>query len=199
MLKKKKISKAELIYNLKHFIKTLPYHFLVMGSVFIVASIFNKYLEALCFLTAFFSLRYKFPTTYHSDSIVACMVCTISMFGLSVIICPPIYMYLLVSIGFAYLDCFILWFIKDRKDLIEFKKHTEVFKLETATREQIVLRCKMLRYKADKIELACKFFVDKFSNTQVYEWLCERKMFVDFDTVVQYKYRMSKELKRFEK
>ena len=198
MLKKKK-SKAELVYNIRHFIKTLPFHFLVMGSVFIVATIFDKYIEAVCFLTAFFSLRYKFPTTYHSDSIVICMACTISMFGLSIIICPPIYMYLLFSILFAYLDCFILWFIKDRQDLLEFKKYNESFKLETATEEQIITRCKMLNYKADKIDLAIKFFVDKLSNKQIYEYLCNNKMYVDYDTIAKYRYRMSKDLKKFEK
>lgn len=105
--------KAETLYNIRSFIKTLPYHILVMGSVFIIATIFNKYIEAVCFLTAFFSLRYKFDTTYHSDSIVICMTLTISIFSLSIIICPPIYMYILVAILFAYIDCLCLWFIQD--------------------------------------------------------------------------------------
>lgn len=198
MLKKKK-SKAEIIYDIKHFIMTLPFHFLVMGSVFIVATIFDKYIEAVCYLTAFFSLRYKFPTTYHSDSIVVCMACTISMFSLSIIICPPIYMYLLVSILFAYLCAFILWFIKDRQDLIEYKKYSESFKLETATKEQIVARCKMLRYKAYKIDLAVMFFVDKLTNKQVYDYMCKNNLYVDYDTIATYRYRMSKDLKKFEK
>ena len=198
MLKKKK-SKAEIIFGIRHFIRTLPFHFLVMGSVFIVATIFSKYIEALCFLTSFFSLRYKFPKTYHSDSIVVCMICTISMFGLSIIICPPIYMYLLVSIIFAYIDCFILWFIKDRQDLIVYKQYSESFKLETATEEQIVERCKVLKYNKDKTTLAIKFFVEKLSNREVYDWLCENKLYVDYNTVTTYKYRMSKDLKKFEK
>ena len=198
MLKKKK-SKAEIIYNIKHFINTLPFHFLVMGSVFIVATIFDKYIEAVCYLTAFFSLRYKFPKTYHSDSIVICMTCTISMFCLSIIICPPIYMYLLVSILFGLLCSFILWFIKDRQDLVEYKKYSESFKLEIATKEQIVSRCKMLRYKADKIELAVMFFVDKLTNKQVYDYMCKNNMYVEYDTIATYRYRMSRKLKRFEK
>lgn len=110
--------KVEFVFKIREFIRTLPYHILVMGSVFVVATIFGKYIEAICFLTAFFSLRYKFDTTYHSDSIVLCMVLTIGMFSLSIIICPPIYMYIVFSILFAYLDCFILWFVKDRKDQI---------------------------------------------------------------------------------
>lgn len=110
--------KAEFVFKVREFIRILPYHILVMGSVFMVATIFGKYLEALCFLTAFFSLRYKFPTTYHSDSVIVCMTLTISIFSLSIVICPPIYTYVFFCILFAYLDCFILWFIKDRKDQI---------------------------------------------------------------------------------
>lgn len=108
-------------------------------------------------------------------------------------------MYLLVSIIFAYIDCFILWFIKDRQDLIVYKKYSESFKLETATREEIIERCKVLKYNKDKIELALKFFVEKLSNREVYDWLCENKLYVDYNTVTTYKYRMSKDLKKFEK
>lgn len=120
-MQKKKDSikkKAEIIFRIREFIRQIPYHLLVMGSVSVIAIIFNKYIEAVCFLISFFSLRYKFDTTYHSDSIVLCMVLTIGMFSLSIIICPPIYTYVFFCILFAYLDCFILWFIKDRKDQI---------------------------------------------------------------------------------
>lgn len=109
--------KAKIVFIIRDFIRMLPFHILVMGSVFVTATIFgHKYLEAICFLTAFFSLRYKFDTTYHSDSIVICMTMTISMFTLSIIICKPIGMYALFSIFVAYIDCFILWAIKDWQD-----------------------------------------------------------------------------------
>lgn len=97
-----------------------------MGSVFIVATIFNKYWEAICFLIAFFSLRYKFDTTYHSDSIVLCMTFTIGIFALSIILCPSIHTYIFGSILFAYLDCFALWFIQDRKEQIERNKYLDM-------------------------------------------------------------------------
>lgn len=113
MQKNKIRRKAQIIYSIREFIRLIPYHLLVMGSVFVVATIFSKYFEAICFLVAFFSLRYKFDTTYHSDSIVICMALTVSIFSISVIICPPIYMYILVSILCAYIDCLCLWFIQD--------------------------------------------------------------------------------------
>lgn len=87
-----------------------------MGCVFIVATIFNKYLEAILFLVSFFSLRYKFETTYHSDSPVVCMTMTITMFSLSIIFSLPAYTSMFSTMLFAYIDCYILWFIRDRKD-----------------------------------------------------------------------------------
>lgn len=135
--------KAEFVFKVREFIRILPYHILVMGSVFIVATIFGKYLEALCFLTAFFSLRYKFPTTYHSDSVIVCMTLTISIFSLSIVICPPIYTYVFFCILFAYLDCFILWFIKDHKDQ---KMHNKIIDLQLYE-----VMCELKEYK--KIDL----------------------------------------------
>ena len=193
------MNKARFIYALRQFIRTLPFHFLVMGSVFIIATIFDKYIEAVCYLIAFFSLRYTFPKTYHSDSIVICMSITIAMFSLSIAFCPPIYSYILISILLALTECFMLWFIKDRQDLKEFKNTYTSFKLETATEEQIINRCKLLHYKKDKIDLAVRFFADKWSNKQVFDWLCENKLYVEYDTVIKYRYRMSKQLKKFEK
>lgn len=108
--------KAHIKFKIREFIRILPFHILVMGSVFIIASIFNKYLEALLFLISFFSLRYKFDKTYHSDSLVTCMICTISLFSLSIVVILPIYTSVFSSILFAFIDCYILWFIRDRKD-----------------------------------------------------------------------------------
>lgn len=118
-MKRKYSFKNTFKFFIRDFIKALPYHILVMGSVFITSLIFNKLPEAVCFLIAFFSLRYKFPTTYHADSIALCMVLTNAIFCLSIILCPPLYMYIFSSILFAYVDCLLLWIIQDR---IECKK-----------------------------------------------------------------------------
>lgn len=112
-------TKAKIVYRFRSFLKTLPYHLIVMGSVLIVSIIFNKYVEALCFLTAFFSLRYKFDTTYHAKSIFICIPLTILIFTFSITICPPVCSYLLMSILFAYIDCLLLWLIQSRLDGLE--------------------------------------------------------------------------------
>lgn len=151
--------KAELKFKIKEFIRTLPYHILVMGGVFLVATIFNKYIEAICFLVSFFSLRYKFKTTYHSDSIVICMIITNAMFALSIIICPFVYIYALASIFIAYLDCFLLWYIQDKLECQELLKQFTNKTIWNMSEDELseYLRCKgIINEKQEFVKLILK-------------------------------------------
>lgn len=85
---------------------------------------------------------------------------------------------------------FILYKIQEYIDLKEFYAEHTAFTLETATEEQIVKLCKILNYKKTKIDLAIKFFVEKLSNKQVLEWMCDNHLNVEYDTVRQYRYRI---------
>jgi len=197
------VKKSKLKYKFRMFIRTLPYHFLVMGSVFLIATIFNKYFEAVCFLTSFFSLRYKFSKTYHSQSIVLCMTFIISIFTLSIIICPPIYMYLLVSILFAYFDCFMLWFIQDRLDLIANKKELELLTQELETklnekpkdkRTELLEKCAKAGLKERNIKIAEMYYIDRKSPKQIWLWLCENNENMELDSVYILLNRINKKI-----
>ena len=198
--------KAKFVYNLRNFITTLPFHFLVMGSVFTISLIFGKWFEAVSFLIAFFSLRYKFETTYHSKSIVICMTCTISMFTLSIIVCPPIYMYVLASIGFAYLDCWLLWFIQDR---LEKKQELEVLttinyelelKLARCGRnelEELQDRCRKANLSRRDTEIAIMYYYNKYTPKDIWLYLCESKEYddIEWNSVHQLLWRIGKKIK----
>ena len=198
--------KAKFVYNLRNFITTLPFHFLVMGSVFTISLIFGKWFEAVSFLIAFFSLRYKFETTYHSKSIVICMTCTISMFTLSIIVCPQIYMYVLASIGFAYLDCWLLWFIQDR---LEKKQELEVLttinnelelKLARCGRnelEELQDRCRKANLSRRDTEIAIMYYYNKYTPKDIWLYLCESKEYddIEWNSVHQLLWRIGKKIK----
>ena len=197
-------ARAAIKYRIRHFIMALPYHFLVMGSVFLIATLFDKYIEAICFLIAFFSLRYKFPTTYHSDSIAVCMTLTISIFGVSIIICPPIYMYLLVSILFAYLDCFLLWFIKDRLDLRDEKDRllhltmeleTELKKGEKSEEDLLLEKCAKANLSSRDIMVAKMYLLERKRPKEIWKWLCNNNENVEYDYVYLLLNRINKKLK----
>lgn len=94
---------------------------------------------------------------------------------------------------------FVLYKMQNYLNSRMFHVKQKKFIVEYATTEQIVEICKSLHYNKNKIDLAIKFFVEKWSNKQVLQWLCENKLNVEYDTVVQYRYRMLKDLRKFEK
>lgn len=158
-----------------------------MGSVFGIATIFDKYAEAVCFLIAFFTLRYKFDKTYHSDSIVVCMTMTISMFTISVIVCLPIYTSLFFSIFLAYIDCFILWFIRDWKDhkMLAEKLQTEINELlakishkdiYTMDKDELYNHCRNCGLSEEECRIAYFVVIERLKGKELYDALgyCDR-------------------------
>lgn len=101
-------------YQVELFFYNLPFFILVFACVFIVAYIFNKYIEAIMYLFSFFSLRYKFKTTFHYENVFYCIATTIGLFVLSVVFSPPIAISLLGCVLFGFADAWALWFIQDR-------------------------------------------------------------------------------------
>lgn len=108
----------------------------------------------------------------------------------------PITLSLLCGIIVGLIVVFILYKIQEYIDLKEFYTKHNIFSLETATEEQIIELCKILKYKKTKIDLAIKFFVEKLSNKQVLEWMCENHLNVEYDTVRQYRYKINLDFKK---
>lgn len=62
-------------------------------------------------------------------------------------------------------------------------------------REAFIERCKKIGYKAEKIEIACKLFIDCWSNQEVSDWLWKTKgEMIEYDSMKTKKSRMRKEL-----
>lgn len=122
-------------YSLELFFYNLPQLALVFASVFLVAFILDKYIEAFVFLVSFFTLRYKFNTTFHYENVVYCILTTILMFTMSVILSPLITVSLFGCVLFAFFDTWLLWFIQDR---FEFKLQAKLLKEYSKQLEQQV-------------------------------------------------------------
>ena len=60
-------------YSIELFFYNLPQLALIFACVFIFAHILNKYIEAVIFLFSFFTLRYKFNTTFHYENVLYCI------------------------------------------------------------------------------------------------------------------------------
>lgn len=72
-----------------------------------------------------------------------------------------------------------------------------MMKLSNITKDQVIEICNELGYSKDKQDIAIMFFIDKLTNKQVWEILCNTQRNVEWDTVKQYKYRMTKDFKKF--
>lgn len=179
---------------------------IVVNSIIIGFAILSKrILIAGIFYLCWVVFRYAVPKVFHVKhsnpwiSICGCGVCS-SIIAIMVISTTlPLTMSILSGVVINAFVNFVLYKIQDYLYLKMFHvKHTN-FAVENATNEQIVEICKSLHYKKNKIDLAVKFFVEKWSNKQVLEWMCDTKQNVEYDTVIQYRYRILKDLKKFEK
>lgn len=143
-LKRNNDFKADLKYKICLFFFQLPIHLLIIGSVFFVAIVLNKYIEAVAFLISFFSLRYKFDKTYHHEKLYWCIPITITMFTLSVCLIKPLYISLFSSILFAFADATLLWYIRYAKDIKEELKEFKDKTIWNMTEEELRRYCKIV-------------------------------------------------------
>ena len=195
---------AKLKFKVRSFIAILPYHILVMSGVAIFSFIFDKWLEALCFLVAFFSLRYKFPTTFHAKKILHCMLITNGIFALSIVLCPSIYMYIFGSLLFAYLDCFLLWYVQYREELKQDKECAEWFVRELTFQlkqyhnphEELLAKCRSAKLSKRDTEIAVKYYYENQTPKEIWLWLCDHKEYesIEWDCVYVLLWRIGNKL-----
>lgn len=200
----KSISRAKLVYKIKSFIATLPYHILIMSGVAIISFLFNKWLEAVVFLSTFFSLRYKFPTTYHAKSIIVCMVLTNSIFALSIILCPNITFYVFGGIIFGFIDTFLLWYIQSKQNLKEEKlcacQMVEELSKKVKTYEHplntLMEKCRKAKLSKRDTEIAIKYFYDREQPKDIWLWLCENNEYntIEWDSIYRLLIRIGNKL-----
>lgn len=180
--------KAKIVFKVRNFIVILPFHILVMSGVAIISFIFDKWLEALFFLISFFTLRYKFPTTFHANKVLHCMIITNCMFAISIVLCPSIYMYVFGSLLFGYLDAFLLWYVQSREDFKRQKECAEWFCRELIAQitgkqnpyEELLERCRNAKLSERDTEIAIKYFYKRQTPKEIWLWLCESK---DYETI----------------
>lgn len=193
MLKSNPKLKAKIKFKVSSFVATLPYHILVMSGVAIFAFIFNKWFEAIMFLVAFFTLRYKFPTTFHAKSIVYCMLITNGMFAASLVLCPYAETYIFGAMVFAYLDTFILWYIQSKQQLHEEKLCAELMVNELSAKlqeyqnpnQELIAKCRKAKLSKRDTEIAIKYFIEKQTPKEIWNWLCSQREYdiIEWDSL----------------
>ena len=159
------------------------------------ATLIGQLLNAVVLFISFNTIRPATPITFHFDEVNICVKVGVILFVVSIT------QFLAIPTNLTYCGGIVLGFlISYALYKIEFyilSKKTKL-KLDCCTEEQIIYCYKLLKYKQNKIDLAIRFFVYKWTNEQVHNWLCENNLNVEYETVAKYRFRIKKDLKTFE-
>ena len=170
---------------------------IILGSVVLCSWFFNRWIEGAMLIVAHLIIRKVFNKQFHFSETAYCIMLTLGIVWFAIPITLPVSTSLLSSIPLAFMICFFGYLAQDRVDLLKEKIARTRMTLANITKDQVIEICNELGYNKDKQDIAIMFFVDKLSNKQVWEILCNTQRNVEWDTVNKYKYRISKDFKKF--
>lgn len=171
-------------------------YIIIIGSVALCSWLFGKWIQGIMFVIAHIVIRKVFDKQFHFNVTAYCLALTLAIIWFAIPITLPMATSLLSSIPIAFAICFFGYLAQDRVDLLVEKKARTMLKLSNITKDQVIEIYNELGYNKDKQDIAVMFFVDKLTNKQVWEILCNTQRNVEWDTVNKYKYRISKDFKR---
>lgn len=189
--------KLETKIKLKFYLLNIAFDLILMSFIGLIAWFSNKIIPTIIVFVSFQVLGFIPSKTFHFKKLLTCGMYSVLMYKISISLTASITISLFSGVITGYLMSWILFKIKDYCDLKQYKELHESFNLDTCTKEQVIERCKLLKYNAEQIDLAIKFYVEKLSNEKVWQYLCDTNRNVEIDTVRQYKYRIGKDLKKF--
>lgn len=108
--------KAERKLDFKLKLLSTLFNILVFLGIGFCAFVNQKYIECAILLIAFVSLRYAYPTTYHSKSFWLCLLWSIMIFVLFLPNVLPLYLSILFGILVGCIVDFILYKIQEAVD-----------------------------------------------------------------------------------
>lgn len=164
---------------------------LVYGLALLYSLLIGQLIPAIVLILSFNIIRPSTPITFHFKNVNTCVKVSICMFIVSIthFLVIPQNITLCFGIIIGLIICLALY-------KIEYALIKD-FDIENCTKEELVELCNKLGYNKDKRELSIMFFIDKLSNKQVWEILCNTQRNVEWDTVKKYRYRIKKELIKF--
>ena len=170
---------------------------IIISSVLLCSWIFNRWIEGAMLIIAHLIIRRVFDKQFHFSKTAYCIMLTLGIVWFAIPITLPVTASLLSAIPIAFIICFFGYIAQDRVDLLLEKKARTMLTLNSITKDQVIEICNQLGYNKDKQDIAVMFFVEKLSNKQVWEILCNTQRNVEWDTVKKYRYRMKKDFIRY--
>ena len=143
--------------KLKVYARQLPVYLLVLAIILPFVVVTGKYIESIFQILAFLILRYKFDTTYHAQSSIACFFITITVGILAVVLMFSLNSSLLSCLLTALFITFVSWLVQHLIDLHKSKP----FDLDNCTREEFVSQCRQANLSNESMEIAVGYLFDK--------------------------------------
>lgn len=178
-------------------------HIVIIIATLFVAWLVNKLLLAPPLIVALYSIRIEIQKKYdvfHLASVTLCMVLSVFVGWVGLQLSLPINISLISNIIVGVIFAILSWKIQEVIDMkaeyatLKEKLETEkVFNTDTCTLDELVARCKELRFSKENTELAIKFFIDKVKQSVIADELC-----VEEKSVQMRKQRLKKKLNNIE-
>lgn len=157
MKKPRKLNKAEVKIKVELYsVRVLLY--LVFAICYFAFSFFsNKIQEAIIVFAAYTFLRWCFPTTWHHNKTICCITYSIITFC----VCASLSMKVQYSILSSVIVSLVLTTgLYKLQTLIDNKVVTN-FDAETCTEEELLERCRELKFSERQTRLAVEYFIKK--------------------------------------
>lgn len=171
----------------------------VLSAILGGAWLMNKTLLAPPLIVAFRLTRVKIEEKYavfHFATISACMCVSTAICQLGVYLSLPINISLISNIIVGVIFAIITWKIQEVIDvkaeylkLKETLEQEKVFNTDKCTLEELVARCKELKFSEENTQLAIELFIKKTKQSKLADNLC-----VDEATIRIRKLRLKKKL-----
>lgn len=153
-----------------------------MSAVLGGAWLMDKTLLAPPLIVAFRLTRVKIEEKYavlHCATISACICVSTAICWFGLYLSLPIGISLISNIIVGVIFAIITWKIQEVIDmkaeyatLKEKLEENKNFNTDTCTLEELVARCKELKFSKENTELSIRFFIDKTKHSQIADELC---------------------------
>ena len=163
--------------------KLLGYLF-IFYAVCTIGYIWDKTIETYFMIGGYFSTRFAVPKIKHFNSNQQCVsISTMTLSFAIAIICVPKSVSIIWNIAVGCCIPLIMY------------AESLLFDPVVSDEDKMIEICKSHNYTELKTQIAVKFFVEKKTPKEVWEWLCEtQENPIIWDSVRQMKWRMKKEL-----
>lgn len=198
---RKQYERIKMTYRISGFI------FIVL-CLFIFSLITKKTIEFVCIFLPYFFTKGLYSSQWHSKSMKECMLLSIGIFAFAI----SITMSKTFSIAFSLLIGLLMAYVSCKAGIIKFKLEDyafieprynklvdwyneqtkpKPFNTETCSLEQLLYRCKELKFSQANTNLAVEFFINKTKQSVIAEKLCIEEL-----SVARQKLRLKQKLNK---